>query len=377
MNKSILLLLYIIVLCSCTNKSVYSIDNPLSGTCDSTLLHRDDCIVKINIGGYLNPSPLASQFYKDSIGNYYIMLDESSLYLLDLDSGKQVKKDLSCCGRLNNYSGFLYLGDTLFVYAYKDKTAFMLNENGNIIKRWLVKDKSLSEHPVDVEAITDFPILYIHPQLFMSGSFLGSLEGKDLQKYPVECVINVNKDVISYDVEYPKQYQQADFGGVYLNNVYHSVANGDNIVYSFPTDHSVYFYSADMSSKKSVYMGSRYADVINSSNQNSLELFKNKEERIRYYISQHSYARILYDKYRGLYYRIAQHPLPDWNGGNFVKPFSIIVMNEKGELLCETPIIEDYSSLNLHNMHVTEDGLLIQKRTEDENIIEFVNYVIG
>ena len=77
-----------------------------------------------------------------------------------------------------------------------------------------------------------------------------------------------------------------------------------------------------------------------------------------------------------MYYRIAQHPLLDWDGGNFVKPFSIIVMNEEGELLCETPIVEDYSSLNLHNMHVTEEGLLIQRKTKDENVIEFVKYVI-
>ncbi|MBQ8602757.1 MAG: DUF4221 family protein [Bacteroides sp.] len=376
MNKSLLLLLCIIVLCSCTNKSIYPIDNPFLGNCDSTFLYRSDSVVRINIGGYLNPNPSASQFYKDSFGSYYIMLDENCLYLLDLNSGKQVKKDLSCCGRLNNYSGFLYLGDTLFVYAYKDKIAFMLNKNDDIMKKWLVKDKSLSEHPVDVEAITDFPMLYIPPKLFMSGSSLGSLEGKDLQKYPVECSIDINESIISYSVEYPEQYRLADFGGVYMNNVYHSVANDGNIVYSFPTDHSVHFYSDDMSYKKSVYMGSRYSDVINSSNQNSMELFKDKEQRIRYYISQHSYARVLYDKYRGLYYRIAQHPLLDWDGGNFVKPFSIIVMNEEGELLCETPIVEDYSSLNLHNMHVTEEGLLIQRKTKDENVIEFVKYVI-
>lgn len=376
MNKLFLFLFGIILFNSCTNNTAYSISNPQSGSCDSTLLHRDDSVVRINIGEYLNPHPLASQFYNDGIDNYYIMLDENNLYLLDLNSGQQLKKDLSCCGRLNNYSGFLYLGDTLFVYAYKDKMAFMLNDKGDVMKKWLVKDKSLHKHSVDAEAITDFPMLYVPPKLFLSGTSLGSLEGKDLQEYPVECSIDLNKDVISYGIEYPEQYRLADFGGLYLNNVYHALADGGHLVYSFPTDHFVQFYSSDFSGKKSVYMGSRYADVIVSSIQNSFELFKDKDELIKYYISQHSYARILYDKYRGLYYRIAQHPLPDWEGGNFVKPFSIIVMNEKGELLSETPIVKDYSSLDLHNMHVTEEGLLIQRRTENEDVIEFVKYVI-
>lgn len=349
----------------------------MSVSCDSTLLHRDDSVIRIHIGGYLTPNPLASQFYNDSLRNYYVMLDDNSLYLLDLNSGKQTKQDLSCCGSLDNYSGFLYLGDTLFVYAYKDKELFMLNENSDIMKRWVVKDKSLSKYPVDAEAITDFPILYIPPKIFMSGSTLGSLEGENLQEHPVECSIDVEKNVICYGVEYPEQYKIADFGGVYLNNVYHSDAKDGEIVCSFPANHSVLFYSSDFYNEKSVYMGSRYADVVNSSVHNSLELFKDKDSRIKYYISQHSYGRILYDKYRGLYYRIAKHPLSNWDGGKFIKPFSIIVMDEKGNLLCETPIIEDYASLNLHNMHVTEEGLLIQRRIKDENVIEFVKYVIN
>ena len=376
MNKLVLFCLGMIVLCSCTNKSAYSVYNSFSGSCDSTLLHRDDSIIRIHIGGYLNPNPLASQFYSDSLRNYYVMLDENSLYFLDLNTGQQIKRDLSCCGRLNNYSGFLYWGDTLFVYAYKDKKAFMLNEHNEIIRRWIVKDKSLSEYTVDAEAITDFPMLYISKKIFLSGTTLGSLEGEDLQKHPVECSIDVEKNTIGYGMEYPEQYRFANFGGVYLNNVYHSSAEGERIVYSFPADHSVVFCSSNFADREMVYMGSRYADVIESSGQNSLDLFKNKEKRIKYYVSQHSYGRILYDKYRGLYYRIAKHPLMNWNGGKFKKPFSIIVMNKKGELLCETSIVEDYASLNLHNMHVTKDGLLIQRRIEDENVIEFVKYVI-
>ena len=122
-------------------------------------------------------------------------------------------------------------------------------------------------------------------------------------------------------------------------------------------------------------MGSRYSNSINSSSYNTLEVFKDKELRIEYFISQNSYGNILYDKYRDVFYRIAKHPLTKWDGKTFIKPFSIIVMNRNGKLISETPILKDYATLNLGNIHVTEKGLLIQKMSKNENVIEFVNYV--
>lgn len=55
---------------------------------------------------------------------------------------------------------------------------------------------------------------------------------------------------------------------------------------------------------------------------------------------------------------------------------SQMVEDEFGKLLSETPIQQDYKSLNLHNVHVVKDGLLIQKKTSDENVIEFVKFVL-
>ena len=49
-------------------------------------------------------------------------------------------------------------------------------------------------------------------------------------------------------------------------------------------------------------------------------------------------------------------------------------MDINGNLISETPIQKNYKELNLHNMHVTKDGLLIQMNTLDENVIEFAIY---
>lgn len=47
-----------------------------------------------------------------------------------------------------------------------------------------------------------------------------------------------------------------------------------NYIYSFPADHSVYFYRPDLSKYEKVYMGSRYVTKIESSGSNSLDLFR-------------------------------------------------------------------------------------------------------
>ena len=199
---------------------------------------------------------------------------------------------------------------------------------------------------------------------------------EDDDRLAISCTINIQDGEMNYGGHYPIQYYKGNFGGVYFNTIYHSISASGGYIYSFPADHNVFFHSTDFSLERICFMGSRYSSDIYSSNLGYIDLLKDKDARIKYFISQHSYSTILYDKYRKIYYRIAQHPLKEWKPGDkFIKPFSIIVMDINGEILSETPIQQDYSLLNLHNMHVSKEGLLIQKVTSDENSIEFVKFV--
>lgn len=374
MMKKIFLLLLIPVLFSC-GKTPIQVENDGCTAIDSTLLCRQDSVVRILIGDRLIPMPLASQFVEgDGENFYYILLDENTLYCFDATTGKLLKtEELKECGTLNNYSGFLYRNDTVFLYNYKQKMVYMLDSLRIVKKQWNVVNNNIQKGDLDPEALTDSPILYSQGTILLSGVKLGQLN-KDGDKPPISCAIDISRDEIVYGGEYPCQYFEGDFGGVYFNTIYHTLDESGNWLYSFPADHYVYSYSQDFSICEKMYMGSRYTPMITTSDYNSLELIRDKDLRIKYFVGQHSYSNLLYDKYRNVYYRIAQHPLIGWESGAFSKPFSIIVMDVNGTLISETPIQEDYANLNLHNMHVTRKGLLIQRETADENVIEFIIY---
>lgn len=363
-------------LLSCSDVQMYEVRNDGEAASDSTLLCRSDSVIKVFIGDRIVPIPLSSQVMENESGKQiYILLDENTLYCFDMENGRLIRsEELKDCGNLNNYSGFLCLPDASFVYNYKQKSLYMLDSLYQVKRKWkVVFDK---KDVIDPEALTDSPILYTQGKLILSGVKMLDLEGKtDL---PVSCSIDVLTGNRNIGGNYPEVYFKGNFGGIYFNAIYHTLAADGRILYSFPADHYVYFYSPDFAFVKKCFMGSRYSPVITSSDFDLIDLVKDKELRIKYYISQYSYSNVLYDKYRKVYYRIAQHPLASWKSGEtFVKPFSIIVMDESGKLLSETPIQQDYKSLNLHNVHVVKDGLLIQKKTSDENVIEFVKFVLN
>lgn len=374
---SLQLLSIILFFVACTSRPVVHMKNEGNAATDSLMLYRQDSIITIEIGNRLNPTPLSSQIYTDGEEETYIMLDENKLHFFHLSTGKQYDTlDIKECGKLNNYSGFLYMKKNFFVYNYKQKVVYCLDSMLNIRDSWAVREQCKAKYPIDPEALTLSPILYSNNHIVLSGSGLGSPKDATPENRPTSCSIDIVTGGLFYGGGYPSQYTEGDFGGVYFNSIYQTVDKKGRYIYSFPADHSVYFYSPDLTTSEQVYMGSRYISEIVSSDYNSVELLRDKSLRIKYYIGQSSYANIVYDKFRDLYYRFAEHPLPiEWTPTQkFCKPFSIIVMDADRRIISETPIVADYAQLNLGNVHVSKAGLLIQKNNMDENKIEFVVY---
>lgn len=376
-RNSLQLLCIVLFLGACKSRPVIQVINEERAETDSLMLHRQDSVIVIDLGNRLDPTPLSSQLYTTDNEETYIMLDENKLHLFHLSTGKQYDTlNIKGCGNLNNYSGFLYRKDTIFVYNYKQKVVYALDSTLTVKKTWAVRERCKAKYPVDPEALTQSPMLYSDRHIVLSGSGLGTPEDATPENRPISCCINTSTDELIYGGTYPQQYILGDFGGLYFNSIYQTVDNVGNYIYSFPADHSVYFYRSDLSKFEKVYMGSRYISEIKSSDIKSIELLKDKSLRVRYYIGQPSYSTILYDKFRDVYYRFAEHPLKSqWSPGqNFRKPFSIIVMDSDRNILTETPIIKDYDLLNLGNVHVSKEGLLIQKIDADENKMVFVIY---
>ncbi|SEK19915.1 DUF4221 family protein [Parapedobacter koreensis] len=371
---------------SCKEKIV-AVTNPTEkSTKDSTLLVAKEFPKYISIGEQLTPAPLVSQLFETGEQLYYIFLDGNDLNIFDYNTGLQKKRisinssEEKGCGVLNNYSGFYYHSpDSIFIYNYKSKNLFLIDSLSAIKKTWNTVDHTLAKYPVDIEALTSSPISCIKGKILLSGTSLGQPEDATEDNKPVSCLINLQDGAVDYRVGYPNQYREGNFGGLYFNTVYHTVDSyNGKAIYSFPADHHVYSYDAGFSKKEKIYAGSRYVNEIQSSSDNFFELFQDKNKRIEYFISQPSYANILYDKYRRVYYRIATIPLLNWKptDSKFEKPFSIITINESGKILSETPVFQNPQQYNLGNMHIAPEGLLVQKYTEDENIIHFEVFTI-
>ena len=380
------LFFFVAILVACGKKPFKNQNPILERSKDSIALEKMEISKKIYIGDDLNPRPLVSQLYHQDEKNYYIMLDKNNLYVFDYESGERTAKIAinssieNGCGRLNNYSGFYYHSpDSIFLYNYSVKTLFLVDSLSVIKRRWNTVDKNLAKYPVDIEALTSSPISQLGGGVILSGSGHGQPKDATEQNKPVSCLVNVNDETIKYEGSYPQIYRDANFGGVYFNQIFHTVnPYEDEVIYSFPADHYIYKYDANFLDTIKIYAGSRYIKSIESSTGSLVEEYINKEKRIEYYVEQPSYANIIYDKYRNIYYRIATFPILGWKSSDptFQKPFSIITLDGVGHIISESSVFENPENYNLGNMHVVPEGLAIQKYTEDENVIDFEIYKI-
>ena len=174
-------------------------------------------------------------------------------------------------------------------------------------------------------------------------------------------------------MEYPELYKKANWGGVYMNSVYHADAGGGKVFFSFPIDHDVHCYDMSTGKISEFYMGSVYAEGIESCDDNFIESFADRDSRVKYYLGQHSYGVILFDKYRKRLIRIAEHPTDELGkDGIFAKPFSVIVSDMNGKLLYESPIFHDALTYDLYNIHIVPEGLAIAIQDDkNENEIRY------
>lgn len=335
---------------------------------DSVSLQRVDTIT-LHTGHGIKAIPTCSQLLDDSCVAKYIVLDKQKLNIFDLDADSLIAVvDVSECGGLQNYSGFHCAPDgKSYLYDYGNKTLSVVNPEGKILNAYEIPDevmKDVSPEPIDGSHIIIENGMAILSGLPMSGKTRFSKDD------PISMAIDLNAGRVKTGASFSDEYSKAYFGGLYFNTIYQCKGDHRSIVYSFPASNYIYRYDSDLCLIDSLYMGSRYTKEIHPTDASALDILQNKEKRLDYYLDENSYSSIAFDERNGLYYRIANHP----REGKDKKPFSIIVMDVDGNLLSETPVVEDYSDIITVNSHVYRDGLLLQLRSEDEGVMKFVYY---
>lgn len=127
-------------------------------------------------------------------------------------------------------------------------------------------------------------------------------------------------------------------GGLYrwVYACYNSKEN--KYIVSFPADHNIYkVYTTGITGE--FYAGSNFIDEIEF-----LDTPKwipiNSEEKTKHFVENHSYANIIYDKWREVYYRIAEIKTKYENKMGWQKEISVIILNKNLKIIGETKIKE-------------------------------------
>ena len=295
---------------------------------DSVSLQRIDTLT-LHIGSRIRSRPACSQLLDDSISPKYIILDEQKLNIFELDTAGVVSK------------------------------TYQIPEN-------LLKE--VSPEPIDGSRI-----IVENGTAILSGLPLSG-KSRFYKEDPVSVMIDIQAGTIKPGASFSDEYSKAFFGGLYFNTIYQCKGDNKKIVYSFPASNYISRYDTDLCMIDSLYMGSRYTKEIKPDNSNPINLLRDKDARLKYYLDENSYSIIAFDEHNGIYYRIANHPLKIDRGENHRRPFSIIAMDSEGKLISETPVVEDYYNIVTPNCHVYQGGLLLQLISENKDEMKFVYY---
>lgn len=352
---------------------------------DSTMMSTDTYeIHKIHVGDKITNIPLCSQIVEINGKEKYMMLDETCIYIFDWDSGTlEDSIPTTACGELLNYSGFSYISDNkIAVLNSVKRILYIINNKGNIISQTQIPygSENRNQYVSTIQALNRCRIEENDSQTIVSGSVFGCLKDikKNLGDMPVSDGVQLTNGTCMSVVNYPTVYYENNYGINYMNTVYMTRDNDNNMLYSFPVLNKVLRYRNNFAECDTIIMQSRYDTGIKPCNITLDDIKKNETLETRYYISQLSYSSILYDPYRNVYIRAVEHKLDKWKPKDyFTKPMSFIISDTDGKILSETPIIKGSKNFIHTNMHICKRGMAIAIDNKDENNIYFACFKIN
>ncbi|GEM_PF-6810386 len=201
------------------------------------------------------------------------------------------------------------------------------------------------------------PVLH-KKKLYQSGFYLGSRDHK------MTMVSSLEKDS-SYTVyQIPEIYRKGFWGPGEYDMHFHCYNKEYGLfVYSFPQSTNL-FVTDHKSLDEDYYAGSKYFGEISPVSSKQLKSYK---EVMDLTLIRPIFQEVIYDKYKRLYYRIAELPLTETEAGLIgdpylpgIRDFSIIILDTDFKKIGESDIFkrEQYDS---RIFFVGENGLHIKK----------------
>ncbi|MBT1699138.1 DUF4221 family protein [Fulvivirgaceae bacterium PWU4] len=287
--------------------------------------------------------------------------------------------------RSKRVSGYKIISfDTLLLYCSYPSEMTLHNATGNpILKKSFKKDYSVSPWEITYPvASTRTPIIYCKPEkmFLFGGHFLNEFVNEEIASRVTSFTsLNMDNGLVSHFINYPDFYNKNVWGGGTMRQFFFDYNDStQHLVVSFMADHAIRIY--DLSGKESICKeaSSYYFDEIVSMEYDRIysDLIADNEI-YTHYLKNPTYGMILYDKYRKLYYRVAELPLKgpfDRRLFSNRKTEALIILDEKFNKLGELLLPE--RAYDLNNMVVTEKGLGLKfnDRSDDKLVFHIVTF---
>jgi hypothetical protein len=283
--------------------------------------------------------------------------------------------------------------DTIYFYSLKTNYIYTLNHKGHKYQTFDYRDAYYNklanmnffelrknQIPPSVRVTTENPIYIIKDKMYLCGQICEELGKVDSVNHLVITSVDLKTNETEFNVGYPDSYRKGNWGEAYFRQVFWCYnQTKKQFIISFPNDHYVYCYDEDLKNiSKKVYAGSIYAGSISSLNV-PIGISPPKWMRNAHYFEQYYYRTIIYDQYRNVYYRIVEHPWKDYHANvdinSWLKPISVIIYDSDFNFLGEKLLDMDYH-LAYMNFILTEDGLYLYKKTDNEDELVYTQFVL-
>ncbi|WP_418697098.1 DUF4221 family protein [Bacteroides sp.] len=334
--------------------------------------------------------PQSSVFLFSEKGKDYLSfqnMPKSEILIYSMDSQSLVKRllinaegDNSVVGGFGGY----YIADMehIFIPSVYISTIFAVDTVGNVKQKINYAETKEGQQLKPFMPSDQSQMVFIDKDLYIPQTMNLRLGNEAIEKSPVKVVLDtIENTAEALPMRFPPLIDYKDFGTVSAFGADYSCCyNGNSFIYSFYADEDLYITSPAHEKIEKKKAKSKYIDGVTVFRSNEDDF----QKMIKAQCEQASYGKILYDKYRDVYYRFAYPPceINDYSG-DYVellrsgrKSFSIMILDNQLNVIGETSfpaytynsnlsfILEDglYVSLNhIKNPDYSDDVLRFQK----------------
>lgn len=360
MIKKILFLCLIALTCSCTNRN--------SG--ELYMLEKKDKVLSFSIMEDVRIPQISVITFEEKGKNYlsFQNMPQSEILIYSIDSQSLVKRlRINTEGDNSIPVGFggYYIADMehIFIPSIYVSTIFAVDTVGNVKQKIDYARTRENQQLIPFIPTDESQMVFIGDNLYIPQTMNLRLGDKAIEKSPVKVVIDtIHKSVDPLPMRFPPLISYKDFGTVGAFGAEYSCCyDGDSFIYSFVADEDLYVTSSaheKVEKKKAKSKFMENVTVFRSNNDDFQKMLKEQCEHA-------SYGKILYDKYRDVYYRFVYPPseIDDYSGDYLDlfrsgrKAFSVMILDNHLNVVGETSFPAYTYNSNL--TFILEDGLYI------------------